>query len=63
MKYVGREPGHRQFAHRPDAVTDPALVERSAQHPMGWYLLERNKPSRKARINRPNVSPEMLSRH
>ena len=31
-------------------VTDPALVERSAQHPMGWYLLERNKPSRKERI-------------
>ena len=34
----------------PNAVTDPALVERSAQHPMGWYLLEKNKPSRKEPI-------------
>ena len=34
----------------PEVVTDPALVERSAQQPMGWYLLERNKPSRKERI-------------
>jgi hypothetical protein len=30
-----------------EAVTDPALVTRSEQQPMGWYLLERNKPSRK----------------
>jgi hypothetical protein len=34
----------------PEAVTDPALVERSAQHPMGWYLLEKSKPSKKERI-------------
>lgn len=34
----------------PEAVTDPALVERSAQQPMGWYLLEKDKPSRKEPI-------------
>jgi hypothetical protein len=33
-----------------EAVTDAALVEQSAQHPMGWYLLEKSKPSKKERI-------------
>jgi hypothetical protein len=32
------------------ATTDPALVERGTQQPMGWYLLERNKLSRKEPI-------------
>lgn len=31
-------------------MTDPALVAQSAQQPMGWYLLERNKPSKTERI-------------
>jgi len=30
-----------------EAVTDPVLVDRSTQTAMGWYLLERNKASRK----------------
>ena len=31
-------------------MTDPALVDRSTQQTMGWYLLEKNKPSRKTPI-------------
>lgn len=34
----------------PDAWTDPALIEQSAQQPMGWYLLEKKKPSTKRPI-------------